>query len=117
MRSPLMLLIALQDIDMMIQEAKDPAQSEAHTDLGFKMTKNLDALVTSRGHLAEQLDQRTLGLYERMKKRYGRAVVPVEGQICLGCFMELPTKNVGVSGSRDDRVETCENCGRILYWL
>ena len=52
-----------------------------------------------------------------MKKRYGRAVVPVEGQVCLGCFMGLPTKNVGVSGSRDDRVETCENCGRILYWL
>ena len=116
MESPLLKLIALQDIDMMIQEAGDPEQSGAQAELGFKL-KNLDALLTSRRHLAEQLDQRTLSLYERMRKRFGRAVVPVEGQVCLGCFMALPTKNVGVSGSRDDRVETCENCGRILYWL
>jgi predicted nucleic acid-binding Zn-ribbon protein len=117
MESPLLLLIALQDIDLMILEARDPEQTGAEAELGFKM-KNLDALITSRGHLAEQLDQRILGLYERMRKRYGRAVVPVESQICLGCFMTLPTKDVGqVGGSRDDRVETCENCGRILYWL
>ena len=86
MESPLLMLIALQDIDMMIQEAKDPEQSGAEAEMGFKV-KNLDALLTSRRHLAEQLDQRTLGLYERMRKRYGRAVVPVEGQVCLGCFM------------------------------
>ena len=116
MESPLMLLIALQDIDMMIQEARDPEQSDAQAELGFKL-QNLDALITSRRHLAEQLDQRTLSLYERMRTRYGRAVVPVESQVCLGCFMGMPTKNVGVSGNRDDRVETCENCGRILYYL
>jgi predicted nucleic acid-binding Zn-ribbon protein len=115
MESPLLMLIALQDIDMMIQEAKDPEQSGAEAEMGFKV--NLEALLTSRRHLAEQLDQRILSLYERMRKRYGRAVVPVEGQVCLGCFMGMPTKSVGVSGSRDDRVETCENCGRILYWL
>ena len=91
MQSPLLLLIALQDIDMMIQEAKDPEQSGAHADLGFKMMKNLDALVTSRGHLAEQLDQRTLGLYERMKKRYGRAVVPViHATTTLGALLDVP---------------------------
>jgi predicted nucleic acid-binding Zn-ribbon protein len=116
MESPLMLLIALQDIDFMIQEAGDPEQSGAHAELGFKV-KNLDALINSRRHLAEQLDPRTLGLYERMRKRYGRAVVPVESQVCLGCFMGMPTKNVGTSGAKDDRVETCENCGRILYYL
>lgn len=116
MKGPLMLLIALQDVDEMIQEARDPEKQSAMTKLGFK-AKNLDALVTSRKKLADQLDKRTLTLYERMRTRYGRAVVPVEGQICLGCFMNLPTRNIGAAAERKDRVEVCENCGRILYWF
>ena len=116
MNGPLMLLIALQDVDEMIQEARDPEKQSAMKKLGFKVT-NLDALVSSRKKLADQLDKRTLTLYERMRTRYGRAVVPVEGQICLGCFMNLPTRNIGASTERKDRVEVCENCGRILYWL
>lgn len=116
MESKLMVLIALQDIDEMIQEAEDPERASALEDLGFK-AQNVDALTNSRRHLADQLDKRTLNLYERVKARYGRAVVPVEGQICLGCFMALPTKSVGVARRKQDQVETCENCGRILYWL
>lgn len=116
MQSPLMLLIALQDIDMMIQEARDPEQALAHKELGFKVN-SLDALVTSRRNLAGQIDRRTMTLYEKLKTRYGRAVVPVESQVCLGCFMGLPTKKVGTEGVPQDRIETCENCGRILYWL
>lgn len=112
----LMLLIALQDIDEMIREAKDPERSQALKGMGFKV-QNLEALTTSRQKLAAQLDKRALRLYERVASRFGRAVVPVEGQICLGCFMGVPTKNIGHSSEREDRVETCENCGRILYWL
>jgi predicted nucleic acid-binding Zn-ribbon protein len=116
MKGPLMLLIALQDVDEMIQEARDPEKLSAMKKLGFK-AHNIEALVTSRKKLADQLDKRTLTLYERMRTRYGRAVVPVEGQICLGCFMNLPTRNIGATTDRKGRVEVCENCGRILYWL
>jgi predicted nucleic acid-binding Zn-ribbon protein len=116
MSSQLLLLIALQDIDEMIREAKDPERSSALENLGFKV-KNFDALVNSRQKLAAQLDRRILSLYERVASRFGRAVVPVEGRVCLGCFMGLPTKKIGVAGAEVDRIETCENCGRILYWL
>jgi predicted nucleic acid-binding Zn-ribbon protein len=116
MKNKLMALIALQDIDEMVEEATDPERAGALEDLGFK-TQNVDALVNSRKHLADQLDKRTLNLYERVRSRYGRAVVPVEGQTCLGCFMGLPTKNVGIAQDKLERVDTCENCGRILYWL
>jgi predicted nucleic acid-binding Zn-ribbon protein len=116
MNGPLMRLIALQDVDEMIQEARDPEKLSAMKKLGFSV-KNIDALVSSRKKLADQLDKRTLTLYERMRARYGRAVVPVEGQICLGCFMNLPTRNIGAAAERKERVEICENCGRILYWL
>lgn len=113
--NPLLLLIALQDIDEMIREANDPERAGALAHLGFK-AQNIEALVSSRKKLAAQLDKRTLGLYERVATRFGRAVVPVEGQVCLGCFMGLPT-NVGAAQGRQNRIETCENCGRILYWL
>lgn len=117
--NPLMLLIALQDIDEMIREANDPVRATALQDLGFKAqnVEALEALVNSRRKLAAQLDKRTLSLYERVASRFGRAVVPVEGQKCLGCFMGLPTRNVGSAAASQNRVETCENCGRILYWL
>ncbi len=116
MTGQLMLLIALQDVDEMISETRDPEKLTAMKKLGFKV-QNIDALLSSRKKLAEQIDKRTLGLYERMRNRYGRAVVPVEGQVCLGCFMSLPTRNIGAAAEKQDRVEICENCGRILYWL
>ncbi len=111
-----MLLIALQDVDEMIREARDPERAGALQRLGFK-AQNIGALENSRKNLAAQLDKRTLSLYERVASRFGRAVVPVEGQVCLGCFMSLPTRNIGAAGAKQSRVETCENCGRILYWM
>ncbi len=116
MNGQLMLLIALQDVDEMLGEARDPEKLQAMKKLGFEV-KNIDALVNSRRKLADQISKRNLTLYERVRIRYGRAVVPVEGQICLGCFMNLPTKNIGTDSAQSDRIETCENCGRILYWL
>lgn len=115
MQQQLLLLVALQDVDEMIREAGDPDQASQMEGMGFKV-QNLEALKASRAKLAEQISPRNLGLYERVAKRFGRAVVPVQGQICLGCFMSLPTQHIGVDKGGDDRVEICENCGRILYW-
>ena len=78
-----------------------------------KKANNADPL---RKKLVEQIAPRNLSLYERVAKRFGRAVVPVQSGTCLGCFMSLPTQHIGVEET-DNRVENCENCGRILYWL
>jgi len=42
--------------------------------------------------------------------------VPVKNDICLGCFLRQPT-SIGVKGREDEQIFTCENCGRMLYWL
>ena len=111
-------LVALQDVDEMIREAKDPKRSDV-AGLAFKQP-DLDKLEASRASLAERIAPRALVMYEKIAKRYGRAVVPVQDRVCLGCFMALPTQHIGVDKAIDrgshDRVETCENCGRILYW-
>ena len=52
--------------------------------------------------------------YERILKRYGRAVAPVTGESCLGCFAKLPTSYR--SSLYEGKVRTCQSCGRILYY-
>ena len=112
MNSQLRALVALQDLDLMIREAKDPKRATQEEELGFPLG-GMDKLERTRARLAKQVDERLLQLYERMSRRYARVVVPVEGRVCLGCFIGLPTAPRRNADSRT--VENCENCGRILY--
>jgi len=120
MEQQILLLVALQDVDEMLREARDPARASEIEGLGFK-AKDIEALKASRVKLAGRIAPRVLNMYERIAKRWGRAVVPVQDRICLGCFMSLPTQHIGVDKDPGqgppDHVESCENCGRILYWL
>ncbi len=96
----------------MIREAKDPERATREQELGFTLS-GVEKLERTRDRLAKQIDQRLLQRYERMSRRFTRVVVPVEGRVCLGCFMGLPTapkRNIDAG-----TVEHCENCGRILY--
>jgi predicted nucleic acid-binding Zn-ribbon protein len=104
------LLVALQDLDLMIKESKQEEET-----LGFQI-QNLEKLQTAREKLASQVESRWLNMYEKVSKKFGRAVVPVEAGVCLGCFMGLPTSSQA-SQRKDQDVSVCENCGRILYWL
>jgi predicted nucleic acid-binding Zn-ribbon protein len=112
MNSHLQALVALQDLDLMIREAKDPERATKEEALGFPMD-GVEKLERTRERLAKQIDERLLQTYERMSRRFTRVVVPVEARTCLGCFMGLPTaaKRTATAGT----IEYCENCGRILY--
>jgi predicted nucleic acid-binding Zn-ribbon protein len=104
-------LAALQDIDAMIRE------SQKEEDIGFS-TQGLETLQKAREKLAGEIDGRSLRLYERLRKRYDRAVVPVIDHKCVGCQNMVPT---GQRRSGEDRttstVVVCENCGRILFFV
>ncbi len=105
----------LQDLEMMIHEAEDANSKEREEGMGFRMM-GLEKLHSARDKRRMQIDQRDLRLFDRIVKRHLRAIVPVEDRICLGCYMALPTSVNPPSGAQD-RLLTCENCGRILYWL
>jgi predicted nucleic acid-binding Zn-ribbon protein len=113
MTSQLETLIALQDLDLLIREARDPAHAGHETSLGFTL-ENVEKLEHSREHLVRQIDNRLLQTYERISRRFVRAVVPVDGSVCLGCFMGLPTSTAKKCPD-PATIENCENCGRILY--
>ena len=106
------LLIALQDLDIMIKEVKDKATSKELQSLGFKLT-GLTELQDAREKLAKKIPRNFLQRYEKLTEHYTVAILPVTGSLCLGCFVKLPTSFF--SAASRNELQTCENCGRLLY--
>jgi uncharacterized protein len=105
----------LQDLEMMLREAEDTTAKKREEDMGFDL-HGIEKLKAVRDKWRTQCDPRDLRIFDRIIKRHPRAIVPVEDRICLGCYMALPT-SVNPTVTDQDRLLTCENCGRILYWL
>ena len=108
-RSDVELLVSLQDLDLMIEEADDVKK------LGFSVTGS-EELKNARAELAASIGRPLVARYERLRAKLKRAVVPVKNDICLGCFLRQPTSRAA-KGREDEQLFTCENCGRMLYWL
>ncbi len=102
------LLVALQDLDIMIKDVEDVKQ------VGFEVPGK-EKLEEARTELIQKISKPLLFNYEKLKKRYKRAIVPVKGDVCLGCFMKVPTQLI-TRGRSDQQVINCEGCGRVLYW-
>ena len=108
-------LVRLQDIDLLLREARDPKLAGQEARLGFAL-ENLGTVEKTRRRLASQIDDRLLQTYERMSQRFDRVVVSVERSVCQGCRMSLPTSSASKS-TPGVTLENCQNCGRILYRL
>ncbi len=104
-------IIILQDLDLMIREVSDKKTATKLRKIGFEIDE-AEALHEARREIAARIDSTLLSAYERLMKRYPRAVVPVRGGICLACFIKQPTQ---YSGADAQRVIFCHQCKRILY--
>ncbi len=61
------------------------------------------------------IEPRVLTHYDRLMKRRGPALVPVEGDTCQGCFMKLPSKFLQHVRQDEDHIHICKNCSRFIY--
>jgi predicted nucleic acid-binding Zn-ribbon protein len=111
----LQLLVTLHDIDLMIKELSDADTAKKVKKMGFKVSR-LEELQNSREEIRAQISQRLLRLYDRLEARYGRAIVPINGSTCYGCYIKMPTSLASLVAENKE-IRTCENCGRILYWV
>ena len=98
----------------MIKEAKDAETSSELKQMGFKL-EGVAKLQEAREELSKRIKPQLLNRYNRLSKSYGRGVVPVTGNLCLGCFVTLPTSYLSLASKEE--ILTCENCGRILYYM
>ncbi len=102
------LLVTLQDVDIMIKDVEDVKQ------IGFDV-KGREELQAARDEIIGKINKPLQFNYEKLKKHYKRSIVPVKDDVCLGCFMRVPTQLI-TRGRSDQDVINCEGCGRILYW-
>ncbi len=108
MESQLQLLIILDSLDTQIKETQQEAK------LGFSIDRT-NEIQKAREEIVKKLDEDLYNLYERIRNRYGHAVVPTIGGICYGCFTALPTAFVSAS-KKNEEISRCPYCGRFLYW-
>ncbi len=114
----LTLLLEIQDLSAKAREF------EADSHLGELEAEQFGIdPVEARALLGEKvveletlLDDRTRRRYERIAGRVERVVVPVLNGTCYGCFVQVAT---ATSGDQDPNasLQTCEHCGRFLYFV
>ena len=109
MTAKLQVLLALQEVDSLLDQLKEPAAGEETGVVGS--AAEAKKLRSKRQRLAREVGSELLARYEQIRRRHRRAVVPVRGRACLGCNTVRPTS----SSTRAGRVDTCERCGRILF--
>ncbi|HTI70843.1 MAG TPA: C4-type zinc ribbon domain-containing protein [Candidatus Limnocylindria bacterium] len=104
--------------------AKASAATKAETDKQLKdltvreenLKSEADKIGEDREGIADEIDETTLGKYERVLKTRGdNAVVGVAKGICGGCHVRLPHQSF-ISAKAQSEVVTCTNCGRLLYF-
>ncbi len=70
-----------------------------------------------RKKIVAEIDDRYLRQYDRIRKaKDGLAVVPVKRGSCGGCYSAIPPQKI-VEIHENNRLYTCEHCGRILVWV
>lgn len=80
--------------------------------IGDTMTGKEDG----RKAILSKIPKPTVSIYERVRKGKGGAVVVVvKKRSCSACNKALTPKKVQEI-RRSDRINTCESCGRMLYW-
>ena len=74
----------------------------------------LSEIKQRRQNLLGDIDLSTVGVYQDIKKRKGRAVASIEQGICRGCGISLSTTQL--QQAKGDRLVQCGHCGRILFF-
>ena len=72
-------------------------------------------LEAQRKQISPDIERHALDRYERiLHHKEGLAIVPVKGNSCGGCYMNVPSQKVNTIKMHDSLIE-CEMCLRILY--
>ena len=109
-KSQLELLVLYQDVKTMLKEAE-----EEETSMGFSF-EGKAKLEEAKEELGSKIKPQYLRSFDRLHTRYRHPISPVQNETCLGCFAKLPT-SYSSRGRDDQTIFTCEQCGRMLYWI
>jgi len=103
MKNVLNQLIQLQELDFALSEGKAASTK-------MPLTQLEEAIAKALKKLPEDVADR----YQRLRKRYPLAVVPITGGACAPCGMVVPVALVQAVKACE-QLQTCPHCGRFLY--
>lgn len=120
------MIVLLEEAEALEQKRvtaeKDDGQLATESERKVKVLEAEQAELTAaiaereklRQEALEALPADLLKVYERIRKNKGGvAVVTTENERCNGCFNPVPAQRL-LEIERQDRIYTCEACGRIL---
>lgn len=103
-------------------EKSDKAQETNSKQLSILQNKidsigdTMAAKENERNKISKEIPRPTRSIYERVRKgKGGTAVVMVKKRACGSCYKALTPRKVQEI-KKGDRIHTCENCGRLLFW-
>lgn len=107
-----------QDLKKWLDEQKESlTQRKKDTEIWVSASiKDLTKLEAERADLVKDIPHVMMSTYERVYKRGGGlAVVPIIGGTCQACHLQIPPQHFNEL-QRNDKLMTCVNCNRIIYW-
>ena len=117
-------MVALDEAQKRIHELEETsvkAEKGWHaeqSDLGQELKDrraDLSDMEGRRDALVSQVSGQDIRLYERLRvSKKGQAIAKVEGGMCRGCSMALPTHQLQRARTGREPV-LCNSCGRILF--
>lgn len=113
MRSTLLQLIMLQEIDININQIT--TNLESIDSLEATVSKETrQALMVTKQQIIKSIDPKVVSTYEKLKARRGQALAEVKNSCCLQCRMVVRPSLLSQVYQRCQIVE-CDHCGCILY--
>ncbi len=118
MHSQLEILLEIQDLKTQRRELEEtPGERQVEEEV-FNVTiaDALDQLEEKIDEMEESLEPKVRARYRRLAGSRLRAIVPVIGGTCYGCFVSVPTA-LASDADRNEELRFCDNCGRFLYLI
>lgn len=72
---------------------------------------NIETLIKD---IKEQIDEKSIIEYSRMKSRFDDPISVIESKKCGGCSMDIPS--IKYESAKIGDIVKCESCGRVLFY-
>lgn len=97
-----------------LQEEVSREEAASADRLG-ELDRTIASISTAKKDIQVKLTPALISRYNRvLKRREGKAVVPVDGGKCTGCQMRLPPQSY-IMVQRGDSLQSCPSCQRFLF--
>lgn len=118
MHPQLETLLEIQDLKNQRRDLQEASSERAVQEsvFGLSIEQALTQLDEKIVEMEESLDPPVRSRYRRMASKHARAVVPVIGGTCYGCFVNVPTA-LATHAERNSEIRSCQNCGRFIYLI